>query len=203
VRIGRDLDIVTIDATNPWGDGRLLPAGILREPVNSLSRADCIIVTRTGDAIDAGLQERIRQATDAPTFSSTTVIRRIRALDSLENATDEETLRKQPIAAFCGIGNPNAFFQQLRDEGFELRQTEAFRDHHKYAQTEIERFSREAADAGAQALITTAKDAVKLGSMYFTLPCYLVEIEMQIEKADGLLALIDEAIETRRSKGNR
>ena len=203
VRIGRDLDIVTLDATNPWGNDRLLPAGILREPVKSLSRADCIVVTRTADAIEEGLKERIRQATDAPTFGSKTVIRRIRTLDSLENATDEETLRKQPIAAFCALGNPNAFFQQLRDEGFGLRRTEAFRDHHKYSQTEIDRLSREAADAGAQALITTAKDAVKLGSMRFTLRCYVVEIEIQIENADRLLALIDQAIETRHSELNR
>ncbi|HEV2904514.1 MAG TPA: tetraacyldisaccharide 4'-kinase [Pyrinomonadaceae bacterium] len=202
VRIGRDLDIVTIDATNPWGDGRLLPAGVLRERVNSLGRADCIIVTRTRGAVDTGVQERIRQATDAPTFRSTTVVRRIRELDSLENAIDKETLRKQPIAAFCGIGNPNAFFQQLRDEGFELRLTEAFRDHHKYCQTEIDRLSREAADAGAQALITTAKDAVKLTSMRFGLPCYVVEIEMQLEEADRLLALVDQAIETRLSELN-
>ena len=202
VRIARDLDIVTIDATNPWGAARLLPAGILREPVNSLSRADCIIVTRSG-ATDPGLHERIRKATDAPIFRSTTVIRRVTALDSLERATDEETLRKQPVAAFCGIGNPNAFFQQLRDEGFGLRHTEAFRDHHKYSQSDLDRFSREAADAGAQALITTAKDAVKLTSLRFGLPCYVAEIEMQIHEADRLLALIDQAIETRHSELNR
>lgn len=203
VRIGRDLDIVTIDATNPWGNGRLLPAGILREPITSLNRGDCIVVTRTGDAINAGLQEQIRQATDAPIFRSTAAICRIAALDSPEDVTDNETLLNQPIAAFCGIGNPNAFFEQLRDEGFHLRQTEAFRDHHKYSQADIDRLSRRAADAGAQALITTAKDAVKLRSMHFTLPSYVVEIEMQIQDADRLLALIAEAIETRRSERNR
>jgi tetraacyldisaccharide 4'-kinase len=199
VRIGRDLDIVTIDATNPWGAGRLLPAGILREPIKSLGRADCIILTRTSNTINAGLQERIRQATDAPIFCSTTVFRRVTALDSLENAIEEETLRKQPISAFCGIGNPNAFFKQLREEGFDLQHTEAFRDHHKYSQTDIDLVSRRAADAGAQALITTAKDAVKLESMRFGLPCYVVEIEMQVLEAERLLASIDEAIQGKRS----
>ena len=202
VRIGRDLDVVTVDATNPWADGWLLPAGILREPINSLSRADCIIVTRTDKAITGGLQARIRRATEAPIFLSTTVVRRIKALDSLENAP-REPFRTQPIAAFCGIGNPRAFFQQLRDEGFELRHTEAFRDHHHYSQTLIDRLSREAANAGAEALITTAKDAVKLGSMQFGLPCYVIEIELQIPKADRLLALIDQAIETRLSELSR
>lgn len=197
VRIGRDLDIVTLDATNPWGNGRLLPAGILREPIDSLRRADCIIVTRSGEAIEAGLQERIRQATDAPTVRSTTVISRITPLGSPELEADREALRRPPVAAFCGIGNPNAFFRQLRAEGFDLRHNEVFRDHHKYSQTDIDRLTHRATAAGAHALITTAKDAVKLGPMRFTLPCYVIEIEMQIQEADRLLALIDEAIETK------
>jgi len=203
VRIGRDLDIVTLDATNPWGNGRLLPAGILREPIDSLSRADCIIVTRSGEAIEAGLQERIRQATDAPTVHSKPVLSRITPLGSPEVEADREALRQPPVAAFCGIGNPNAFFQQLRAEGFDLRHTKVFRDHHKYSQTDIDRLTHRATATGAQALMTTAKDAVKLGSMRFTLPCYVIEIEMQIQEADTLLALIDETIETRRSELSR
>ncbi|HEX5701996.1 MAG TPA: tetraacyldisaccharide 4'-kinase [Pyrinomonadaceae bacterium] len=203
VRIGRDLDIVTLDATNPWGDGRRLPAGILRESIHSLSRADCIVVTRSNNAIETGLQERIKQATDAPAFRSTTVISRISALGSPQVEADRGTLRQLPVAAFCGIGNPNAFFRQLRDEGFNLRHTEVFRDHHKYSQTDIDRLTQHATDAGAHALITTAKDAVKLTSMRFPLPCYVIEIEMQIEEADTLLALIDEAIEIRRYELSR
>ncbi|MGQ0762345.1 MAG: tetraacyldisaccharide 4'-kinase [Acidobacteriota bacterium] len=200
VRIARDLDIVTLDATNPWGNNRLLPAGILREPIDSLRRADCIIVTRSGEAIEAGLQERIRQATEAPTVPSTTVISRITSLGSAELEADREALGVPPVAAFCGIGNPNAFFQQLRAEGFDLRHTEVFRDHYKYSQTDIDRLTQRATDAGAHALITTAKDGVKLGTMRFTLPCCVIEIEMQIQGADRLLALIDEAIATRRSE---
>ena len=200
VRIARDLNIVTIDATNPWGGGRLLPAGILREPITSLRRADCIIVTRTREAIDASLQAQIRRVTDSPTFGSTTVISRITTLDSAEFEADKETIRKQPIAAFCGLGNPKPFFQQLREEGFDVRYTKAFRDHHKYSQTDIDLVSRHAAGTGARALITTAKDAVKLASLRFTLPCYIVEIEMQIKNADELLALISQAIEAKRGQ---
>lgn len=84
LRIARDLDVVTVDATNPRGNGRLLPAGILREPIGSLRRADCIIVTRSSEAIESGLQKRITQATAAPIFRSTTVISRITPLESPE-----------------------------------------------------------------------------------------------------------------------
>jgi tetraacyldisaccharide 4'-kinase len=202
IRLARNLDIVTIDAMNPWGSGRLLPAGILREPITSLNRSDCIVVTRTGNAIDAGLQERIRRVADSPTFGAKTVIRRITALDSPGIEADKEVLLKQPIAAFCGIGNPNAFFQQVREEGLDLRHTEAFRDHHKYSQRDIDIVTRRASDAGAQALITTAKDAVKVEPMRFTLTCYILEIEMQIQRADKLLALIDQAIQANVLKKN-
>lgn len=203
VRIARDLDLVTIDATNPWGNGWLLPAGILREPIDSLRRADCIVVTRAGDAFKAGLKEQIKQKTEAPIFHATTLIRRITAIGSAELKADKETLLRQPVATFCGLGNPKAFFKQLRDEGFDLQHTEVFRDHHKFSQRDIDGLSRRAADAGAQALITTAKDAVKLGSMRFGLPCYVVEIEMQIERADQLLALIDEAIRLKHTELSR
>lgn len=198
LRIDRDLDIVIIDATNPWGNGWLLPAGMLREPISSLSRADCIILTRAFDPEYAGLNKSLKQKTAAPVLNSRMVIRRVRSLDSAENPLGVDSVRNQPIAAFCGIGNPNAFFEQLRGEGFDLRHTEAFRDHHKYSQADIDRLSQRV-DDGAQALITTAKDAVKLRSLRFTLPCYVAEIEIGISEADKLLTLIDRAIQTKRS----
>jgi tetraacyldisaccharide 4'-kinase len=199
LRIARDLDIVTVDTTNPWGNGRLLPAGILREPVGNLKRADCIIVTRADDPAAADLQEQISQTTDGPVFRATALIHRITPFNSPETEAGKAAIPKQPIAAFCGIGNPEAFFQQLRTEGFDLRHTEAFRDHHKYSQTDIDRLTERAAGAGSQALITTAKDAVKLRSLHFTLTPYVAEMQIQVADGDELLALIDRAIETRRA----
>lgn len=197
LRIARDLDIVTVDATNPWGNGRLLPTGILREPVGNLKRADCIIVTRADDGAAADLQEQISQTTDAPVFRATALIHRITPFDSPETKADKAAIPKQPLAAFCGIGNPEAFFQQLRAEGFDLRHTEAFHDHHKYSQTDIDRLTQRAAGAGSQALITTGKDAVKLRSLHFTLTCYVAEMQIQVADGDELLALIDRTIETK------
>lgn len=200
-RIARDLDLVCIDATNPWGNGLLFPAGILREPVSSLRRADCVVVTRAKP--DASLQQQITQTTDAPIFSSTTAIERIYSLESPHSAIDKKDVMKLPFAAFCGIGNPNAFFQQLRDEGFHLSRTEAFRDHHNYSQSDIEGLTKRASDSGAQALITTAKDAVKLQSIRFPLPCYVAEIGIEIFEADKLLEIIERAIQAKSSERNR
>ena len=194
-RLARDLDIVAVDATNAWGNGWLLPAGRLREPVSCLSRADCLIVTRTKP--DEALQQQIRQTSDAPIIMSTAAIHGIASLDAPHSEVDKQNVIKLPMSAFCGIGNPNAFFQQLRDEGFDLSNSDAFRDHHKYSQSDIDRLTQKALASGAQALITTAKDAVKLGSLRFTLPCYVAEIEIEVSESDQLLALIEAAIGTK------
>ena len=192
-RIARDLDIVTVDSTNPFGNGWLLPAGDLREPVGGLRRADCIVATRTGAGQPTDLHGRLAKLTDAPILKSRTVVKAIRGLNSTQ-AIDEHSLRNTPLAAFCGIGNPNAFFEQLRNEGLGVQYTAAFRDHHVYTQTDIDQLTLESRKRNAQIFLTTTKDAVKLSDLRFELPCYVVETEMEITGADKLLSLIDSAI---------
>ncbi|HEY3103652.1 MAG TPA: tetraacyldisaccharide 4'-kinase, partial [Pyrinomonadaceae bacterium] len=192
-RVARDLDIVTIDAMNPFGNGRLLPAGILREPVESLSRADCLVITRVSEKTAPELIDRIRKVTTAPILQSRTVIRQIRSLGLTDGAHETEQLN-QPLAAFCAIGNAQAFFDQLREAAFEVTHQTAFRDHHNYSQSDVDRLTQQATTNGAQALITTAKDAVKLRSLRFDLPCYVAEIEVEISESATFLALIEQAI---------
>jgi tetraacyldisaccharide 4'-kinase len=192
-RLERDLDIVMIDATNPFGNRRLLPAGILREPIESLSRADCVILTRILDGGAAGLIDRIQQVTKAPVFQSRTSIGQFHRLDANEH--DKEALNlSQPFAAFCGIGNPRAFFDQLRAADFDVRHEASFRDHHRYSQADIDRLTGQAQAKGAQALITTAKDSVKLRSLRLQLPCYIAQIDLQIPESTKLLELVERAI---------
>ena len=116
----------------------------------------------------------------------------IRSLKSAANLQLRE-LARQPIAAFCAVGNPEAFFNHLR-EHFDLTDTTAFRDHHQYSQADIDRVTKEAIATGAQALVTTAKDEVKLRALRFDLPCYVLDIEIEISSADSLFDLIDRAI---------
>ena len=194
-RLERDLDIVTIDATNPFGNGRLLPAGILREPVSSLNRADCIVLTRVSDQVRPELIERLRRTSSAPVLTSRTTIKNIRLLNE-KGLVEEATVRSQPLAAFCAIGNSTAFFDQLREAHFDIRHEKAFRDHHKYSQTDIDRLIETATSSGAHALITTEKDAVKLRAFRFDLPCYVAQVEVEISDATKLLELIERASET-------
>jgi len=199
LRLGRDVDIVAIDAMRPFDNGWVLPAGMLREPISSLARADCVVITRAGDGIDEDLKPQIKNATDAPIVASRTITSRVHSMQS-DLPVDIEKLRDKRIAAFCGLGNPDSFFRQLAAEGFLPVHAVAFRDHQRYSQSDIDRLTKESAARGAEALVTTAKDAVKLRSLRFALPCYVVDIEIQIADEQTLLRLIDKALAAKMNK---
>jgi tetraacyldisaccharide 4'-kinase len=196
--IARDLNLVTIDATNPWGGRRLLPRGRLREPLGGLARADAIILTRAEQAtdIEAVRDEALRLSGGRPVFSSqsrTVGVRRLTpASDEMKEAPFEAP--PQPVAAFCALGNPQAFFAHLRGDGHALAHTATFRDHHVYTQGDADRLSREAVEHGAHALVTTAKDAVKLRGLGFELPCYVIEIDVSFDDEPKLLELVRKAL---------
>ncbi|HSK62583.1 MAG TPA: tetraacyldisaccharide 4'-kinase [Pyrinomonadaceae bacterium] len=182
LRLARDLNIVTIDATNPWGGGQLLPHGRLREPLSGLIRADCVVVTRCNQVENL---ETIR--------SSITDLIRVPLFESSMRAVNAP-ITTAPVAAFCAVGNPGSFFEQLRKHGYELISEKAFADHHSYTQKDVDELIRAATRAGAKGLVTTAKDAVKLRSLSFSLPWHVFEIEIEIENERALAELIKEAL---------
>jgi tetraacyldisaccharide 4'-kinase len=188
LRLARDLNIVTIDATNPWGGGSLLPYGRLREAPEGLSRADCVVLTRCDQVggVDALSEEIARLTRGVPIFKSH--MRAVR-VSSLKNGS-EKIAPPARVGAFCAVGNPGSFFESLQRMGYELAFKKQFADHHVYSQEEIDALTHAARDAGAVALITTAKDAVKLRSLSFTIPCYVLEIEIAIDNADDFTQMI-------------
>src|SRR5258705_3752077 len=197
LRLSRDLDIVTIDATNPWGGGSLLPYGRLRETLTGLSRANCIVVTRTEQVEDTvSLSQSVQRLAGAiPVFTSQMMTSGIRRLNG--ETVSNESLRAQPVAAFCGVGNPESFFNQLRHEGYSPVFTRAFADHHGYNQADLNRLIKEAKDHGASGLITTAKDALKLASLEIELPCYVLEIKISIADDARLVKMIQAVCQNR------
>jgi tetraacyldisaccharide 4'-kinase len=158
-----------------------------------LRRADCIVLTRTSGEGAAELIDRIQRVTNAPIFQSRTLIDKFRRFDASGVAQDTVEIN-QPLAAFCGIGNPSSFFQQLRAAHLDVRHEAVYRDHHKYSQVDIDRLAQHAQAKGAQALITTAKDSVKLQSLHFELACYVAQMEVEISDATKLLELVEQAI---------
>jgi len=192
LRLARDLNIVTIDAANPWGDahGKLLPQGRLREPPAGLARADCVVLTRTDQTreLESFTQAVERLAGAIPIFTSRMVTAGWRDLTGQSIAA--ETVFSQPLAAFCGVGNPDSFFNHLLHAGCSLKLTRSFADHHHYSQTELDRLVRDASNAGASGLITTAKDAVKLVSLKLVLPCYVLDIKIELDEEEQLAAMV-------------
>jgi tetraacyldisaccharide 4'-kinase len=198
LRIARDLNILTIDATNPFGNGRVLPAGILREPRAEIERADCIVITRADDPTST---ENVRREIAAhhsgcPIFAARNRLKGLRSIQGkvARSRLAEEEVRASRATAFCGVGNPESFFSLLRDHGYQLAHTLAFPDHQNYSQGDVGRIARESFARGAQVLFTTAKDEVKLRSLNFELPCYAVDIALEIEPEDEFRALIKKAV---------
>jgi tetraacyldisaccharide 4'-kinase len=195
-RIARDLDIVTIDATNPWGNGHLLPAGTLREPLAALSRADCFVITRADDAVQtAALRDELRKLNvEAPICTSVTNLSETRNFAT--NVSSPLDPKGSPIAAFCAIGNPESFFALLKREGFQLKYERAFRDHHRFDQSDLDKVENAARKAGAELLITTAKDAVKLRQLKLEMSCYAAEIAMDIAPSEEFRRLVTTTVES-------
>lgn len=198
-RLARDLDIVTIDATNPWGGGTLLPYGRLRETRAGLSRADCVVITRTdqADDLESTRAEIKRLVGPKPVFLSRMLTSSVRRLGDNADLKPLGSLGSKAVAAFCGVGNPESFFRQLRHEGCAPVLTRAFADHHQYNQAEVDALVEAATARGAEALVTTAKDAIKLADLELKLPCYVLEIQISIDDEARLKEIIHAACQNR------
>lgn len=199
LRLARDLNILTIDATNPWGGGSLLPYGRLREAPEGIRRADCVVITRCDQAgtVDALRAEILSLAGERPIFLSQMRPSRVSAM---KNGGEQLALGAR-VGAFCAVGNPRSFFENVQRAGYELGLQKSFPDHHVYSQAEVDTIVKEANEAGATALLTTAKDAVKLRTLSFGMPCYVLEIEIAIENAEEFTRLILASVERRGALG--
>jgi tetraacyldisaccharide 4'-kinase len=197
LQLARDVDIVLIDATNPFSGGRLLPAGHLREPRSALARADIIVITRTTHA--PAIESAIRRDSSAPIFYAHPKLDAIHSFTEgqLGAAVAPEALPK--LFAFCGIGNPTAFLDDLCNWGLDIVGHKFFPDHHRYTDHDDEEILQQASEAGASGLICTEKDLYNLHAIYFgQLPMFYCSISMQIDNADDFWRTILFTAESRR-----
>jgi tetraacyldisaccharide 4'-kinase len=164
-RLKRDLDVVLIDATAPWGHGYLLPRGLLREPASSVSRADLLMLTRCDLVPESELAELRRRARRlAPDVPIVETMHRPAAWTNSQGVTVPLTgLKSNNVAGFCGIGNPEAFRRTLRSLGLGVVAWREFPDHHAYSSADLEslRAWAQALPAGTT-IVTTQKDLVKI-----------------------------------------
>jgi tetraacyldisaccharide 4'-kinase len=190
-RLARDLDLVLVDATDPWGQGYLFPRGLLRERPASLRRAGLIMLTRC-DQVEATERGRLHETVTHLAPGVPVVETTHRAVD-LVNA-DRDTaplaaLRAQPVAAFCGIGNPEAFRRTLTDLGAAPSAFRTYPDHHAYTRTDVEDLRNWARQQATDCMVvTTQKDLVKLRLARLDgRPLWALRIRLHVESGQEAL----------------
>ncbi|MEM6749869.1 MAG: tetraacyldisaccharide 4'-kinase [Planctomycetota bacterium] len=163
----RDVDLVLIDALQPWGHGHLLPRGLLREPVSALRRADAAIVTRADQVDEAALQaieDRVEQV--APSLPlARTAFAWTELRDHQGAVHPPESLADLAVYGVCGLGNPLGFRRQLEAAAGNVAGFQALPDHHAYTPQDVGAFIARAQAAGARAIVTTGKDWAKLARL--------------------------------------
>jgi tetraacyldisaccharide 4'-kinase len=196
IELHRDVNILLLDVSQPLNRQSLLPSGSLREPVSAMERADLLVITRaeTSPATEAAIA-RLQQY---PVFSASTRLLGFRCLGAgMETRTAAE-IGVGPFYAFCGIGNPSAFFQDLKNWSLAVVKTSEFPDHHRYDQRDARELESLAQAAGARAFLTTEKDAQNLSGVQFReMKVFVVVIDFEIPNQDAFLAAIQASIEAR------
>jgi tetraacyldisaccharide 4'-kinase len=171
-RVSRAMDIVLLSATDPFGLGHVLPRGLLREPIDGLRRADAVVITHADRVDEAGLEkitERVRRIhPDVPIHRAVHQFAGFRTAACHSSAPPDRAmadLKHRKFFAFCGIGNPQAFDRQLQTFEGQYAGHRWFADHHGYSQADLDSLCAEAAARGADLLLTTEKDWVKVCSL--------------------------------------
>ncbi len=169
----RDRDVVLVPAKRPFGNGHVFPGGYLREPVDALKRATCIVITGCQQVTDEQihiLRHRLQaMVPGTPIFYSRYTMKGIRALRTAALDGPDKSQPSDPagipLFAVCAIGMPESFFDTLTGCGLTVRAALTFRDHHSYISEDIRKIMKQAKSSGAKAVITTAKDAVKISTI--------------------------------------
>jgi len=194
--LARDADILLMDASQPLARQVMLPTGRLREPVSAMARADILVFTRVETV--PGTSAAIERFQDYPVFSAATRLLGFRRMGASIETLRPDGIGPGPFYAFCGIGNPKAFFRDLQNWGIPLASQCEFRDHHRYDQRDASELHSAARQSGAQALLTTEKDLQNLAGVSFPeMPVYAAVIAFELAKEAAFLELLREKLAAR------
>ena len=200
LRLKRDADIVLIDATDPFGGGATLPVGRLREPISALRRASVVVITRAVQGSAPAVEAIVRRHTNCPIFFTSTKLESVLRVPQLADPLPPQEWSRMRFMAFCGIGNPSAFFEDLHGWGFQLAGKRSFHDHHVYTLQEASDLEDAAKRRGSDALLCTEKDVWNLRHVQFRgLPIYCCRISLELP-GEKFRAAIKEAIACNRNR---
>jgi len=187
-KLQRDLDIVLIDSQNPFGNGRLQPLGILREPLKALSRADLIILSKMSDKeISTELQQKVSPYYQGEILQTKYRLSLIRELETGQEFVLSDLKRKK-LLAFCGIGDPDSFYSLLEQSELRVGKKLSFPDHYAYDRFDLLSLEKEGLKIGADYLATTAKDGLKIpANLQLQIPLLIFEIEVEVISGEEVL----------------
>ena len=193
-RLRRDLDLVLLDALDPFGHGRLFPRGLLREPVRALRRAGVVVLSRA-DLVTESDRAAIRRAAERHAGPLRWVESRHAPLDLIDasgQVAPLDELSRRAVAAFCGIGNPEGFRRTLAPLSAPLLGFRTFPDHHPYDAGDVADLAAWSLGLGADLVLTTQKDLVKLRALALgPIPLKALRIGLEITQA---AATLDDAL---------
>lgn len=175
------LNLLLVDKTNPFGNGFLLPRGILREPIKHLRRASYVFLTKSNGHRDAELEALIRHYN--PGAEIIECAHRPRFLQEVATGArrPRADLRGRRVACFSGIATPESFERFLRDDGAELVHVARFLDHYRFVADDLTEVYEAAVGAGAEFIVTTEKDAVRLpAGLACPRPLYFLRLEIEL-----------------------
>jgi len=166
IRLKRDLDIVLVDAGNPLGNGKLFPAGILREPLGALKRAHAVLITKIDSTADVkALKVNIQRNTQARIFTSHQIP--VDLIDYRRNDIKPlSTLRGSKVLALSGIARPDSFIKLLASLGADIVDACTYPDHFDYKKKDLASIFQRAADEKVSMIVTTEKDAIRLKNLH-------------------------------------
>ncbi len=193
IRLKRDIDIVLLDAGNPFGNGKLFPAGVLREPINALKRAHAVLITKADTSADIGkLKDTIRRNTRARIFTSRQV-----PVDLIDCRSSDirplTVLRGSRVLALSGIARPDSFTSLLKALGADIAAECTYRDHFDYKKSDLATVFRKAADEKITMIVTTEKDAIRLNRLHGD-GVWALRIELIVAENDAWEAFLLEGL---------
>ena len=200
-RLRHSVEVVLVDSTNPFGNGNLLPRGILREPARHLKRADIVFLTKCRGDVSAVREEVRRLNPTAEIVECNHVPKSLRDVWSCEELP-LSWLEGRTACTLSGIASPRGFEDSLRRLGAKVVWCERYADHHRYDASEVLYALNRTADMGADALVTTEKDAVRFPRFEATpVRCLYLRIAIEIiSGADSFRSVIDRICFRRQSR---
>jgi tetraacyldisaccharide 4'-kinase len=185
LRLHRDEDVVAVDATNPFGNGHMLPRGILREPLTSLRRTTRVLITKILPGSDIDLSEvlnKVRCVAPNVSVSTTQYVPTHLSTRAEGDTLPLDHLKGKKVVAFCGIADPVFFERTLTHLGARVACMRGFPDHYRYTSADLASINKDAGENNADAIVTTQKDMVRLPDDLSTAcPLYAVAVEIMVD----------------------